>query len=286
MRARRCASRRSRSRRATGMGLARSTSRKSVVTAHRGGAGTRRRRLGRGASRHHRRASSRKPAAVPSRPGSPLPRTSRRVSTVTPDAERLFKGADGALPRAGDALLSRRDGARACRVAHDARVASDEAAACSTKRARSSTRLQAAPWLERAERVGAHRADKRMTCPSCAAENEAGQASARSAERHSRCVPFMRRVDLRAARSSAASAGRRARSNSDHGGSASAASAAPGGRAPPRLRPLRRPRRLHGSLRGARRRGHARAPLALLRDGAERRSSATAARSRSSSATP
>ena len=85
--------------------------------------------------------------------------------------------------------------------------------------------------------------------------------------------------------SSAASAGRRllrrqrleprARRSAPHAG-----------RAPPRLRPLRRPGRLHDRLRRTRRRGHARAADPLLRHGAHDRSSATAARSRSSSATP
>ena len=43
-----------------------------------------------------------------------------------------------------------------------------------------------------------------------------------------------------------------------------------GSRAPPRLGALRRPRRLHAALGAARRRGGARAPLALLRDESRR----------------
>ena len=57
-------------------------------------------------------------------------------------------------------------------------------------------------------------------------------------------------------------------------------------RAAPRLGPLRRPGRLHHPRRAARRRGGPRPALALLRPGPRASSSATAARSRSSSATP
>ena len=58
-----------------------------------------------------------------------------------------------------------------------------------------------------------------------------------------------------------------------------------GRRAPARHGPVRRPRRLHAVLRGPRRRGGPRDPEPVLRPRPRHRSSATAARSRSSSAT-
>ena len=102
----------------------------------------------------------------------------------------------------------------------------------------------------------------RMTCPSCGADNrpdakfcfECGSALARTCPNgHPVAVrrPLLRRVR----------GGRR--------GYGSRLPAAPveraDGRAPPRLGPVRRPRRLHAALGAARRRGGARAPLALLR---------------------
>ena len=93
-----------------------------------------------------------------------------------------------------------------------------------------------------------------------------------------RCRPRPEREVLQPVRDTR---GRRRRGDGHH-----ACAPAPARRgAPPRQRPVRRPRRLHHARRGPRRRGRPRAPDALLRDSRARSSAATAARSRSSSAT-
>ena len=108
-------------------------------------------------------------------------------------------------------------------------------------------RLEARPWLERLERALAPSACRgvRMTCPSCGAENrpdakfcfECGSALARA------CPSCSRWQSRRAA--SATSAGRP--SSRPAQAAAPPLGRGPDGRAPPRLRPLRRPRRLHGA---------------------------------------
>ena len=71
---RRFASHRSPSRRARGCGSAQEYVKEALVTAHRSGAVPERHRHEPRSSRHHRGPPSRKPAAVPSRPGSASPR--------------------------------------------------------------------------------------------------------------------------------------------------------------------------------------------------------------------
>ena len=85
-------------------------------------------------------------------------------------------------------------------------------------------------------------------------------------------------------RSSAASAGRRCTATPAARDDRSATACRTGGRASPRLRPLRGSRRLHDAVGVTRLRGHTRAADALLRPLADADRAATAARSRSSSA--
>ena len=96
-----------------------------------------------------------------------------------------------------------------------------------------------------------------------------------------RRLPVLRRSERARATPSAASAARRSALDSDRASSADA----PAGRAPARLGAVRRSRRLHRRVASARRGGDARAALALLRDLPAADRAATAARSRSSSAT-
>ena len=84
--------------------------------------------------------------------------------------------------------------------------------------------------------------------------------------RSSSACPLVRHAESRPASSSAASAVRRSRRRRTPAAPA-AEHCRPRCRAPPRLRPLRRPRRLHDAVGEPRRRGGARAALALLRDG-------------------